>query len=352
MIGKVSKEQDNDLKFLRLFFASLVWIGHSYGLSFEDEPWIGKSYSIATFGVFGFFTLSGYLITNSYLNLNSLFKYLVNRVLRIFPALIIAVVMGGILAFLTIDPGSRNSDLLQPILKYLFSNATMLDLRANTIPGAFSENRIQLVNASLWTLPVEARLYLLVGLFGWAGLLNARALLCVLVILCISDYASLKNSVLLYVVEPSEGQSVYSVLFFFSGMIFRIIKIETNIYFFAATVLISIYSTIFNGIPDIVQIFCLAYVILYSGYRANIFRNFFNRIGDYSYGIYVYAFPIQQFVWYVAKHHFDYQLSPWLLIGLSGLVLFPVAILSWHFLESYFLSLKDRLIIQKRAALI
>jgi peptidoglycan/LPS O-acetylase OafA/YrhL len=346
MNSQVSKERDNDLQFLRLCFASLVWIGHSYAICFEEEPWIGSSYSIATLGVFGFFTISGFLITGSYINLNSPLKYFINRVLRIFPALIIALLLGGVLAFLTIAPESKNSDLLQPFLKYLVGNATLLDLGANSILGAFSDNRIHLVNASLWTLPVEARLYLFVGLLGWCGLLHTRAILLVFALLCIADFASLKNSVLLNVWGPP--QSFYAVMFFFCGMFFKITKIELNIFLFILASGTATYSIAFHGIPWIVEIICTAYAVLYLGYRINLFRSFFNKIGDYSYGIYVYAFPIQQFVWYAANHHLGIRLTTWQLICLSGLLLWPVAILSWHFVESYFMSLKDRVFIPKK----
>ena len=271
---------------------------------------------------------------------------MINRVLRIFPALLIAVFFGGFLAFLTIAPESKNSDLLLPFLKYLVGNATLLDLGANSILGAFSENRIHLVNASLWTLPVEARLYLFVGLLGWCGLLHTRAILLVFALLCIADYASLKNSILLNLVGPP--QSLYAAIFFFCGMFFKITKIEMNIFLFILASGITTYSIAFGGISPIVEIICTAYAVLYLGYRINLFRGFFNKIGDYSYGIYVYAFPIQQFVWYLANHYFGIRLTPWQLICLSGLLLWPVAILSWHFVESYFVSLKDRVGIPKR----
>lgn len=83
-----------------------------------------------------------------------------------------------------------------------------------------------------------------------------------------------------------------------------------NIFLFILASGITTYSIAFWGISPIVEIICTAYAVLYLGYRINLFHSFFNKIGDYSYGIYVYAFPIQQFVWYSANHYLGIRLTP------------------------------------------
>jgi len=209
---KVMNNRDNDLQLLRLLFATLVWVAHSYAICYAPEPWIGNSYSMATFGVFGFFTISGYLITASYLNLNSVKKYFVNRFLRVFPALFMSVTLGLLLALLTVPHIKLNPDLYHSAFKYLIGNATLLDIRPSSIEGAFLENRIHIINASLWTLPLEFRLYIFVAFLGCLDLLNKRVMLVLVVLFCVGDFVALKNTLLLNIVEPSQGQSVYSVL--------------------------------------------------------------------------------------------------------------------------------------------
>jgi peptidoglycan/LPS O-acetylase OafA/YrhL len=349
---KIADERNNNLQLLRLVFASFVWIGHSFSISYQKEPWLFNSYNLASLGVFGFFTISGFLITGSYLNLNSLPQFLLRRSLRIFPALILSLILGALLALISVPSGMLNSDFYSSVVNYFVGNATLMDISSNSINGAFIGNGTQIVNGPLWTLPLEFRMYLFVAFLGVLGLLQFRQGLVIIFLLCVADFAALKSTVLLNIVEPTPNQSVFPVICFFSGMVFRLTNIRLNFYLLIPCVVILFYYDQYRGIHLVFQVVCTAYVVLFFGYRINLFRGFFNRVGDYSYGVYVYAFPIQQFVWYVANHYFDYQLSPWLLIGLSGLVLFPVAILSWHFVEAYFLNLKDRVLIQKRAALI
>jgi peptidoglycan/LPS O-acetylase OafA/YrhL len=157
---------------------------------------------------------------------------------------------------------------------------------------------------------------------------------------------------LLNIVEPSPGQSVYSVLFFFAGMLFKLLNIKINLKYFYISFLFSVYSIFFKKIPEAVEIICTAYTILFLGYKLNFFRRFFNEIGDYSYGIYVYAFPIQQFVYFVMYHYYGIAISPSYLMLLSGIFLFPIAVISWHFIESYFLGLKNSILSSKKATLL
>jgi peptidoglycan/LPS O-acetylase OafA/YrhL len=61
------------------------------------------------------------------------------------------------------------------------------------------------------------------------------------------------------------------------------------------------------------------------------------RTGDYSYGIYIYAFPVQQTI---ASFYPKIPIGLYLLV--CSFLTFVLAILSWHLVEKYALSLKPR----------
>lgn len=80
----------------------------------------------------------------------------------------------------------------------------------------------------------------------------------------------------------------------------------------------------------------LPYFVLYLAYFPSRFLQGFNKIGDYSYGIYLYAFPVQRLT-----EHLGLATSPivWFLWSVPLTVL--LAALSWHFIEKPALRLKD-----------
>jgi peptidoglycan/LPS O-acetylase OafA/YrhL len=339
--------RDNNLNFLRLFFASLVLVSHSFSICFLPEPIVGNGYgigSVGTLGVYGFFTVSGYLMIHSYNRYDHIGIFLWHRFLRIYPALIIVVFFSALLMFFTQEQiGIIEYIKLDSFWKFIFGNATLINIGSNSIDYVlWGVNKYNVINGPLWTLPVEVRMYLFVAMLGSLGLLKDKTYFNLfLIILLFLDYKVIYEFILYKVQEPSFMQSMTPVLYFMMGMFFALNKMKSNILLFLGALLISIVS-VMKVLPLTLQVIAISYSIYYIAFNFNIFRNFFNKkIGDYSYGVYIYTFPIQQFTYYIAKKHFMINLNVIELIMVSLIFIIPLSIFSWHFLESRILKFKN-----------
>ena len=165
----------NHFHLLRLAAALLVLFAHCFHLLDRagDEP-IGRWFlrlDASLLGVTMFFFISGFLVARSWDTRGNLPEFLVARALRIAPALWLALgvtvfVLGPL--FTTLPLPAYFSD--PATWKYLALNAV---LRTQyLLPGVFESNPLPGVNGSLWTIPLEVTLYLILGVVGWAGLLG------------------------------------------------------------------------------------------------------------------------------------------------------------------------------------
>ncbi|MBW8910905.1 MAG: acyltransferase, partial [Sphingomonas sp.] len=158
-------KHDNNIGFLRLVFASMVIIAHGYVLlgMAMSEPLARytQTFTLGSVGVDGFFILSGYLITNSMIRSSSPGDYLLKRVLRIYPAFIVAYAIGGLVA-MQAHPGYapewwRSLFLFHPP-------------EAAATPDGSSFT----ANSPMWTIAYEFRCYLGVMILAAAGWLANR----------------------------------------------------------------------------------------------------------------------------------------------------------------------------------
>lgn len=97
---------------------------------------------------------------------------------------------------------------------------------------------------------------------------------------------------------------------------------------------------VFVPIQMFIQVLRTAYVFYFVSFRIDLARRVFNRIGDYSYGIYVYAFPSQQLSYYCLKRYAGVNARPYLLMIVSAALILPVSWTSWHYVKSRMLQLK------------
>src|SRR5262249_21502971 len=82
----------------------------------------------------------------------------------------------------------------------------------------------------------------------------------------------------------------------------------------------------------------LPYLVLSLAFAKIPFLNRFGRFGDFSYGLYVYAFPVQQTIVHFTQGH----ISVWRLFLLSFVLTLCLAVASYHFIEKPCLNLKRR----------
>lgn len=320
-----------------------VLISHSIELvdgdrSREPLTFIFGTLSLGEFGVDGFFLVSGYLITQSFENSASSLSYLWKRILRIYPAFIVSFIV----SIAIVGPLS-GADLgaLQGI-GWVKQTAYMLILAAPRLPNAFADVPYPALNGSMWTIPYEFRCYLLVAILGLLGILRWRTLFGFfwVVLLLISAFFTFKNGTytLLSNFTGYPRQTIRLTTLFLSGSafyIFRDIIVYRNDV--AALAAIALIGLLFNHTTEELAIPTLAgYLIFWTAFQMNTPRlNRINSSTDISYGIYLYAWPIQNLlVKYVTG------ISPLVVMSLTTAVAGSAALLSWRLIEKPSLRLK------------
>lgn len=342
MLGDLDM-RDNCFDAIRLFAAIAVIVSHAFPLTGTPEPLEALSRGQVGLGhlaVGVFFLVSGYLIPAS-LDRGSLQRYARKRAFRIIPALAVAVLVCAFLLgpLLTVLP---LTDYLTAGGTWLFlGNAAFLPVGYD-LPGVFADNPLTAVNGSLWSLKFEVACYVIVPIAfafkSWrvavvmAGWLASFALAAV-------------------IPEGSGGALFYIGLmsdlfrFFGSGMLLYLLADRVPMRRDWA-VLAALASVAALFTPVFVEVMATAgsYAIIYFAYHAPRGMRALTARGDISYGVYVYAFPIQQtLVPFSLAAGAAGLAAPWLINFALTLPLTLLAgAMSWVLVEKPFLALGNR----------
>ena len=338
----LSSGRTNNFTLLRFVAASLVIISHSYATAWGNNAdpvlkYFGSLETGGTLGVLVFFSISGYLITQSFAARAHLKTFLIARVLRIYPGLIAATFYSALLAsFATTVPLSKflTDDMTQTFLLHnSLGYPTMYYL-----PGAFAKNPyVGAVNGSLWTLPIEMEMYVLVAVLGIVGYIAHRVWFNIFFtgLVVFAWVYKPAESLLIYGDTPNVGRMAMIFLF---GIFFYVNRDRIPINIPSAALLVAAIA-VFHKVPGIRMLYlpAVAYIVLVLAYHPKLYFPAFNRLGDYSYGLYIYAFPTQQLIAYHIK-----GIRPVPLFLLAYPCILAMAILSWKFIEKPMLKLKPR----------
>lgn len=336
----------NNFDFLRFLFAVFVVISHSYALSGDNEVgegvnWLSKGQmSFSSIGLSGFFVISGFFIFQSLQRSENLLDYLKNRFLRLFPALFVVLLVSLLLSPLVYNGDTPFLENLQ-VYTYLPNNLSLY-LFQSGIKGIFDANPYHSINGSLWTIRYEFSLYLaLVLLFYIKGnkVITQTLLGLALTILLITYNFFLER----FAGSSILGMQGYHILnlgtFFVCGSFLASIEFKKYnskwiLYVSMILLLVSIYYHFYSEVKHIL----LTIIVMSVGFMPLPFFSDFGRIGDMSYGIYIYSFPIQQTLVYFFKlHTYDLMLySVFISIGFGYL--------SWDLIEKKALSFKKKII--------
>ena len=337
----MQKLHNNNFDFIRLMAAISVWYGHCYALLLAKDPLGVASNNIEGFGSLGvaiFFIISGYFITASYDSRRKILSFLKSRVLRIFPPLIIVVLL-SVFVVGTIFTTDNIKDYLSNSETIHYLN-TMLALPIHyNLPGVFKTNPVEAVNGSLWTIKREVKLYMLIAMLGWLGILRPR----LLTILLISVYClRLANLIDVsdYIKIPEKLKDMQLESLFIGGSFLYVArdKIKLNITLFLLSLSFLIVSFyIKNALNVIIFEFSLTYIVIYLGFAKLPLLSNLSKYGDFSYGFYLYAFPIQQ----IFIHIMGKGLNFTLFLFASFFSTLLCAVLSWHFIEKPALAYKN-----------
>ena len=333
--------RSNSIGFLRFLFAATVVWSHAFPLGgFGEDPLYRLNFNAPTTGLLavgGFFVLSGFLITRSYETVCSVGRFIWHRFLRIFPAFWTCLVVTAFglapLAF-AYQHGTLHhyfAEIPAP-WSYVTSNflLAIYQQRIGTVfahvPSPFD------TNLSLWTLSPEFFCYLCVAALGIVGVIRrARGAVGVIALLLFATYAALRwHYGNVYLIEI-EALFVYFAFGAFAYLNRDRIPMTAGI---AALCFAALLATLTTRAFAYVVIPCVAYLTLFAAMRLPL-RSFDRRV-DVSYGLYIYAFPVQQLLatYGITKYGF----TPYFVCALA--IALALAAASWFTIEKPSLSLK------------
>lgn len=313
--------RNNSFDLIRHIAALLVLVSHHFALTGSEGPGIAGYNSLGGIAVIAFFSISGLLITLSFLNANSFTDYLGKRIARIFPALIVcAFIMTFVAGTLFADGYVTDSDALIDFLRIsMFGRANIEQITEGFI---FSES----FNGSLWTLKIEFAFYLLVAVV--LGLCRrAAAVAALLAAFCVATYV-LGNGPATALTQKLALYGCAGIAFF-AGSLLAFYKQYLGAKHRLAITLLACLGLIplAAGTPlaGVIVTLCICLATLSLGllYVDHTIRGRF----DLSYGIYLYAFPVQQLV--INKTSLPFVPS----MIVSALIVIVLAIASWQWVE-------------------
>lgn len=328
----------NNITLLRHFAAFFVLITHSFDLTdnFKNETLrrlTGQSISFSKIGLIIFFFISGFLITQSLVTSANLKQFVWKRFLRIYPAIFVLMLLTVFLLgplFTTFS--TREYFLSGKTWSYLFGT-TLVRLRF-VLPGVFDGEG---VNGSLWTLPIEFRLYLLLALLSLIGLVKRRSLYFIFV------FSFIAFGIFMVTHNFQSELASYFVAYFSWGIYF----LTGSFIFFMKDKLVLDYRILISLLVlwyvlrnveianQLSELICFSYLTLWLSFKTPVvFSDFFKR-NDFSYSMYLYAYPIQQM--FIYKNP---TIMPVTLMCLTVIALIPCCWLSWNLVEKPALKLK------------
>ncbi len=327
--------------YLRILLSLSIILWHgislSYGPAVELLWWRGPVGTAMHFVLPMFFALSGFLVAGSLDRCPTLVSFFGLRVLRIVPALAVEVTLSALLFGPALTSERLQDYFTDPDFSHYFLN--MVGYIHYVLPGLFNDNPVaRTVNAQLWTIPFELQCYLAIGGLATAAILHRRLLLLCLVLLGQGMWAwrviSLGDD------GGSGGASgPVLVISFLVGIVFHLyrdrIQLRRSLFLIALGVGFALsalpHGAYYLPIPA-------TYVTVWLGLR-NPRPVKLVASGDYSYGLYLYGYPLQQAVASIGPpaHHW------WINIGMALPAAFAIAFFSWHQIERPMLALRKRL---------
>lgn len=341
-VPEIVSHSANNFDFLRFLFATVVIFSHCFvlcGLG-AGEPLVrlsgGQAY-LAELAVNGFFAISGFLITASWMRRPQWGDYLKKRVLRIYPGFLVT---GIVCAFLVGAAGSISPAAylhqIQPG-RFLF-HQLLLDKLA--VPPTFSHNSVtDQVNGSLWTIKIEFEFYLMVAVLGTLRLFQKRVLPLVLTVCCLLLYVLLHIHRVPTHLPETFTEHLRFLSYFLTGMVFFLYrdKVSYSWAWAACAVSILAFGTWTHTLEAVLPL-PLVYLLMAAAFSPGVGLHQFGRRRDISYGLYLYAWPIQQLL----VQHFDGMRHPWGLFLVALPLTALAAVLSWHLIEKPCLRLKPK----------
>jgi peptidoglycan/LPS O-acetylase OafA/YrhL len=342
----------NNFDAIRLVMALFVVWSHSFAIyigSENTEPislLMNGTYNAGNIGVLVFFIISGFLICQSFDQRKTLRKYFERRVRRIYPGYMVAI---AICAFVIIPIFSSHADLSAT---EIFKTVGLDLLLRNYFPPSDVFDGREL-NGSLWSIPFEFWCYIGLAILGISRLLTARWL--IVAIACLTMLAR----VWLDLTERRPGGGLIQLIIGWQYIWFIVLPC------FLAGVVLYLYRDVvprsgLSALAALIVLICMAHFPIDPLYRSALVHFLFPpvvayavinvafspsinlhnaaRFGDFSYGTYLYAYPIQQALFFVYGHELSFKIYVLLAMFLALLA----GAVSWFSVERWFLVKKPK----------
>jgi len=337
-VTSVTKAHYPNFNALRLMAASAVVFSHSFLLatgSEETEPLHSTGLTAGVYGVFVFFILSGFLVTESAKRASGVGDYFRKRFLRIAPALVVSTFLITYAVVPFFAPNGpmefiRDPDVLNNVIKTIFLHNGGLyfygvefyppSSQADFLPGV--------ANGVLWTIRLEVIGYAFVGLLMAMSLLqDRRQALTIPIILAIVVF-SIVNAHAVSVKWISELLLVLPA--FCCGIFLNwLVRFHVPQARIALLFVIGIVPAVYFGVLPETFSFLVAYPLIWLGAVRFKPLNWFSSTSDISYGLYLYGWPVTQLI----RSFMGEGLSGYQMTALALPATALVAYASWHLVE-------------------
>lgn len=327
----------NNFNLLRLIAASAVIVYHSFSLAAgpgsKDPLERLTGFDLGTTAVVAFFAISGYFVSLSFDRRQSDLGFVLARLTRIMPGLLVvsllcALILGPLVSALPASAYFAE----RSVWLYPLRMISIVWIMHDWLPGVFVHNPVpDDVDAPLWTLYYEVACY--VGLFtaGTLGFFRGRRFF-LLLFAWAAAYAVAR-----YGPRPSLHYfASFSLPFVLGIAVYRYREAGILKGWVAAALALLAAGTALAGI-GIEELWsaAVAYAVLWLGFAPGKTLLAYNRLGDYSYGTYIYGFPVQQTVAAALPN-----IAPLAMTALSLPAAIALGALSWHFVERPALNLR------------
>jgi peptidoglycan/LPS O-acetylase OafA/YrhL len=327
----------NSFNALRLLFAAVVIISHAPLVGGWRNPYLWGGLEVGGWAVGGFFAISGWLITGSRLRL-SLLTFLWNRTVRIYPAYWAALVVTAFVIVpisIAFDPGA--SAHIVSAIKYVLKDLTLIQVQDGIQHTLVHAAYPGMWNLSLWTLKWEFACYVGIGLFLSVGYFRRHRW--VLLALFLATTALLVKMELAHPFSKpgTAALALQLAAFFLAGAVLkRYADVIPSSVWIAAAAIVALTCLCATNQARPLSALPIAYLTLYLAGTVPLQR--FGRRHDISYGMYIYAFPIEQLLALAGATRWG--VAPYAALSVAAVI--PLAALSWLLIERPALRLKGR----------
>ncbi|WP_304199837.1 acyltransferase [Flavobacterium alvei] len=325
----------NCFDFLRFFFAANILLAHLCELSQSKSLGFLSNFSDAAIGVKGFFVISGFLVAKSYVSTLSLKQYFIKRAKRIIPAYVVVLLFAVlILAFFSSYSLSAYFTDIN-VYQYLGWNSIFLNFMHPCLPGLFENNLLCAVNGSLWTLKVEEGFYIILPLIFYAinKFKKPSIILISLYFFSLLYWFIMED----YFGKPLLAKQLPGYLVYFVTGIFLFLNFELVLHNKSKLLIVSVLLLIISNFLHFqINVFYPAtfgLIVIIVAYTLPFLNNF-GKYGDFTYGLYIYHFPIIQLF---RQYDLFEKYNPILMAFLVILITLFFAVFSWFVIEKRFL---------------